>query len=224
MTAPVARVRRIAPIAEPPRPDAPAWQTATPLPIAHFRPEGSDHHPQTSLRLLHDNAAIYGLFEVQDRYVRCQHTQYGAPVYRDSCVEVFLQPKAGRGYFNFEFNCGGTFLCCHITDETRLPNGGFKAFTRLSTDDVASVRVVSSLPKLIEPEMAGPVDWWLAFTIPVTVVEKYVGPVGALAGQAWRGNAYKCGNATSHPHWAAWAPVDQLNFHLPRCFGELRFE
>ena len=41
--------------------------------------------------------------------------------------------------------------------------------------------------------------------------------------QAWRGNLYKCGDRTSHPHWAAWSPVDELNFHLPRCFGTLRF-
>ena len=47
----------------------------------------------------------------RDQYVRCTHRTYGDPVYRDSCVEFFIQPKPGRGYFNFEFNCGGAFLC-----------------------------------------------------------------------------------------------------------------
>ncbi|MEW6117215.1 MAG: carbohydrate-binding family 9-like protein, partial [Nitrospirota bacterium] len=40
----------------------------------------------------------------------------------------------------------------------------------------------------------------------------------------WRANFYKCGDATSHPHWASWAPVEALNFHLPHCFGTICFE
>jgi hypothetical protein len=94
---------------------------------------------------------------------------------------------------------------------------------RLTAKDVQVVQVVASLPKIVDPEIAEAVSWWLAFRIPVQVMERYVGSVGVLSGQVWRGNAFKCGSATSHPHWAAWAPVDQLNFHLPRCFGELVF-
>ncbi len=203
--------------------DDPVWDRAQALSIDQFRPEGSDHRPQTSLHLLHDGQSVLGLFRVGDRYVRCIHRDYGDPVYRDSCVEFFIQPKPDRGYFNFEFNCGGTFLCHYITDETRVP-GGFKEYVNLGAEDVARVQVASSLPKLVEPEIVQPVSWWLAFVIPVRVLEKFAGPADGLSGQIWRGNAFKCGSGTSHPHWAAWAPVDELNFHQPRCFGELVFE
>jgi hypothetical protein len=81
----------------------------------------------------------------------------------------------------------------------------------------------SSLPAVVDPEIDAPVDWELAFFVPTEVLEDYVGPIGPLAGQEWRANFYKCGDETSHPHWAAWSPVDELNFHLPRCFGTLRF-
>ena len=222
MSTPVASIPRIAAVPGPLGPEDPAWWGAVCLAVDQFRPEGSDHRPRTTLQLLHGGESIHGLFRVEDRYVRCAHTAYGAPVYKDSCVEFFVQPVPGRGYFNFEFNCGGAFLCNHITDETRR-HGAFKAFTKLSAEDVRSVCVATSRPGLTEPEIAGPVAWWLAFTIPVAVLERFVEPLGALAGQVWRGNAYKCGNDTSHPHWAAWAPVDALNFHLSRCFGELRF-
>ena len=218
-----ATVHRIAPPAALPGADDAVWHQAPTLSIDQFRPEGSAHRPQTSLQLLHDDQSLFGLFRVRDQYVRCIHRTYGDPVYRDSCVECFIQPRPGRGYFNFEFNCGGAFLCNYITDETRVP-GGFKEFLRLKAEDVATVRVGSSLPPIIDPEIAQPVSWWLAFAIPVFVVERFIGPVGALSGQVWRGNAFKCGSGTSHPHWAAWAPVDELNFHRPRCFGELVFE
>lgn len=218
-----ANVRRIAPPAVVPGAEESVWDQAQTMPIDQFRPEGTEHRPQTTLQLLHDDHSIHGLFRVRDRYVRCVHQHYGDPVYRDSCVEFFIQPKPGLGYFNFEFNCGGAFLCNYITDETRVA-GGFKEYIRLSAADVTRVRVASSMPKRVEPEITEPVSWWLAFAIPVPVVEQFVGPVGALSGRVWRANAFKCGDNTSHPHWAAWSPVDQLNFHLPRCFGELVFE
>jgi len=33
--------------------------------------------------------------------------------------------------------------------------------------------------------------------------EHYVGPLGPLTGQVWRGNFFKCAEDNSHPHWAA---------------------
>jgi hypothetical protein len=200
----------------------PAWAGAEPLEIARFRPEGSGHRPRTRARLLHDGERVFGLFRVEDRHVRSVHTRFGEPVYEDSCVEVFLQPKEGRGYLNFEMNAGGALLASHVTDHRRTPDG-FAAFTRLTEEDGRLVAIRSSLPPVVDPELEGPVTWDLAFSIPVTLLEKYVGPIGHLAGQEWRANLYKCGDRTSHPHWASWSPVTALNFHLPHCFGTLRF-
>lgn len=203
--------------------DDPAWAAAEPLEVAHFRPEGSDHRPRTRARLAWDDEGLCGLFRVEDRHVRSMHTRFGDPVYQDSCVEAFLQPKPGRGYLNFEMNAGGALLASHVTDHRRTP-GGFAAFTNLTEEDGGRVAVRSTLPRVIEPEIDGPIDWQLAFFIPTALLEKFIGPIGPLAGQEWRANLYKCGDRTSHPHWASWSPVDALNFHLPHCFGSLRFE
>ena len=203
--------------------DDPVWAAAETLEIAHFRPEGSGHRPLTRARLLYDDAGLCGLFRVEDRYVRSRHTRFGDPVYQDSCVEVFLQPKPDRGYLNFEMNAGGALLASHITDHRRTPDG-FAAFTKLTPEDGRRVEVRSSLPPVVEPEIDGPLEWQLAFFIPTALLERHVGPIGPLGGQVWRANLYKCGNQTSHPHWASWSPVDALNFHLPHCFGSLRFE
>jgi hypothetical protein len=218
-----AAARRIAPRADLPA-EAEVWGAAGPaLEIAHFRPESTDHRPRTTLQLLHDERALYGLFRVADRYVRCRHTAFGDPVYRDSCVEFFAQPKPGLGYFNFEFNCGGALLCFYITDPTRI-GGAFKEYRKLSAGEAQGMEIRASLPAVVEPERTEPLAWWLAFRLPVAVMEPFVGPRGELSGQQWRVNAYKCGNETSHRHWAAWAPVDELNFHRPDCFGHLVFE
>jgi hypothetical protein len=202
--------------------DHPLWAAADTLVIEHFRPEGSGHHPRTSARLLHDRAGVHGMFHVHDRYVRCLRTRYFDEVWKDSCVEFFAEPRPGQGYFNFEFNCGGAFLCSHIRNPERTP-GGFKDFTRVPAAIGQAIRVRSSLPPRTEPEIAEPVVWTLAFFIPFAIFEHYLGALGPLAGQVWRGNFFKCAEENSHPHWASWSPVDQFNFHRPGCFGTLRF-
>jgi len=200
----------------------PAWETADALEIQHFRPESSAHHPQTAARLLYDPQGIRGIFRVQDRYVRCLRTQYHDSVWKDSCVEFFAQPKPDRGYFNFEFNCGGAFLCCYITNPERTAEG-FKEYIKVPANIGQTIQARSSLPPLIEPERVESVVWTLSFFIPFSLFEHYLGPLGAMAGQAWRGNFFKCADETSHPHWASWAPVDEFNFHRPNCFGTIRF-
>ena len=202
--------------------NAPVWQGAATAAVAEFRPEGSDHRPRTEARVLCDGGHLYGIFHVADRYVRCRHTRFLDPVCTDSCVEFFVQPAPDRGYFNFEFNCGGAFLASYVTDPARTPEG-FREFVRLSPDDAGTLHVMSSAPPVVEPEIAVPLDWTLEFAIPFALFTKYAGCPAPCAGDEWRGNFYKCGDETSHPHWAAWAPVDELNFHLPRCFGALRF-
>lgn len=160
----------------------PAWGQAETLELKHFRPESSPHRPQVQARLLHDARGIHGIFLVHDRYVRCVRADYFDEVYKDSCVEFFAQPKPDGGYFNFEFNCGGAFLCSHILDPERTPDG-FKRFTKLPASLGQTMQVRSSLPRLVDPEITEPLVWTLRFFIPWSLFEHYLGRLGAVRGQ-----------------------------------------
>ena len=203
--------------------DGAVWQNVPSLELSDFRPEGSAHRPQTLCKLLYDQEKLYGIFRVDDQYVRCVNTGFQADVYKDSCVELFLQPKASGGYFNFEFNCGGALLASYITDPTRI-GGRVKQYSPLTPADDRQIRRYHNLPDVVEPEITHKQIWFLEFSIPFAVLAKYAGPLREICGQAWRGNFYKCGNETSHPHWSAWSGVFELNFHLPECFGIIQFE
>ena len=202
--------------------DGPAWAEAEMLELTHFRPEGSDHRPKTAVRLLYDHNGVFGVFRVEDRYIRCRHGSYRDPVYKDSCVEFFVQPNPDKGYFTFEFNCGGALLCSHITDPART-SGGFRAFVNLPEEDGKQVIIYHSMPPLTEPEITEPTVWLLEFFIPFGLLEKYVGPVRNIAGRIWRANFFKCGDETSHPHWSSWTSLPERNFHLPEYFGTISF-
>lgn len=201
------------------------WQDHTNIPkllIDQFRPESSSHRPRTTLKLSHDNMALYGLFKVRDRYVRCVNTAFQSPTHHDSCVELFLQPDPKGGYFNFEWNCCGTLAVFYITDHTRTVDG-FAAYSRLQAGEVAGVKTFTTLKGIIDPEMADPIEWHLSFKIEFAILRRYVKFPDVLSGQTWRANAFKCADQTSHPHWSAWAPVPELNFHLPESFGQFQF-
>lgn len=215
--------------------DGPDWRGTVPLELLHFRAEGSGHRPRTEVKLCYSDTGLFGIFRVRDQYVRCVRTEYMEPVYKDSCVEFFVRPRPGCGYFNFEFNCGGTLLCSYISDSERTADG-FKQFTPLPVEDGRQVRVYPAFPeilperglergpKTVSPEITEPVTWVLEFFIPFALLEKYAGCIGDLPGQEWGANFFKCGDETSHPHWASWQPLHSLNFHLPECFGLLKFE
>lgn len=208
--------------------DSPAWQHAQVAEVAHFHPKSSDHRPTTHLKLLYDANGIYVFFRVTDRYVLSTRTTYQEPVYRDACVEFFVQPKPGGasgldGYLNFEMNSGGTLLL-HYNVPSRK-EGEPATCEHVPWSLASQVRVYHSLPKVVSEEIKEPVTWCVQYFIPFSLLERYVGPLGNVAGQAWRANFYKCAEDNSHPHWSTWSPIGEaLNFHQPQYFGVLCFE
>jgi hypothetical protein len=203
--------------------NSPAWKDIEALSISNYLKQSSDHLPVTLVKVLFDDMSIHVLFKVSDRYVRCTRTEYQGDVWNDSCVEWFVKPKPDKGYFNFEVNCGGTLHVHYVEDPTRI-NGALKKSMPLPWESGKKVEISHSLPTTVEPEITEPVEWTLQLTVPRIVFEPFIGPIGPLSGQTWRANFNKCADQTSHPAWATWNPVSELNFHRPQEFGEIVFE
>ncbi len=204
--------------------DDPAWARADTLTVARFHPRSSDHHPRTQARLLHDGNALAVIFRVEDRYVLARNTDFQSPTHKDSCVELFVKPRADRGYFNFEFNAIGTLLLGYV-EKPRGPDGVFGKYTEIPKDLAASIQVHASLKDTILEELPNPTVWTISYRLPLKLFERYTGPLAPLSGQTWRANFYKCADDSSHPHWGHWADIgDRLDFHQPDRFGEIAFE
>ena len=203
--------------------DGAVWGCANVIDIALFREESSDHHPKTQCKLLYNEQGIYGLFQVEDQYVRSVSTKFQDGVCKDSCVEFFVEPAGGKGYLNFEFNCGGNMLVFQVIDATRSEDG-FADYYILTEDDVDGMEQFSTMPSVVDPEITERQSG-VAASYPLISIRKTTGLQSTeLSGQTWRANLYKCADATSHPHWASWNPITETNFHLPQCFAEISFE
>lgn len=202
------------------------WDTAQVATVASFHPASTEHRPKTTARVLFDQRAIHVRFDVDDCFVRSVRTRHQTRVSKDSCVEFFVQPFGSKGYFNFEVNAGGTMLVYFIEDPTRGPGGAmFSKYVELPIALVESVPIYHSLPDQVDPERTVPTPWSVAFSIPKSLIERYVPDAWSRRHLPWRCNFHKCGDETSHPHWASWADIGQtLRFHQPDRFGQLEFD
>ena len=203
--------------------DGEIWNKIDAFSLTYVVPGSSEIYPDVKIKIARDTDSIAVLFRVQDQYVRsvCQETN--GSVCRDSCVEWFVEPTPGKGYFNFELNAGGYLHLSHVEDPTRLPEGGFAKHYFPSQQETAVIDVITSMPEVVEPEIQEPVIWHALIRVPFSFFEKMLGMVDARPGAVWRGNFYKCGDKTSYPHWLTWNPVGELNFHRPQDFGPIVF-
>ena len=200
--------------------DGPAWRDAQVAEISSFHPAGSDHRPQTAAKILYDDAGLYVIFRVRDRYVVCTRDKHQTLTSKDSCVEVYFESKPGeKGYLNFEMNCGGTLLLFYITDPTRSQETIFREKVVVPEPLIDTMRIYHSLPKTLPREIAEPVEWAVEYFVPWSLFETYAGKLEPPAQRRWRGNFHKCADESSHPHWASWSPIgEELNFHVPQYF------
>jgi hypothetical protein len=201
-----------------------AWKYADVASVNAFHPLSSLHRPHTRAKILYDDAGLFVRFTVQDNFVRCTRTEHQSITSKDSCVELYVQPKADKGYFNFEMSAIGTMLLFYVTDPTRCARGIFKGKEVVPMSVLSEVKIHHSLPRHVPVEIAEPLEWIVEYFVPNSVFERYVGALGNPEQRFWRGNFFKCADESSHPHWASWNPIgEELNFHDPGYFGSMRF-
>lgn len=213
----------------------PRWDVLPRLAVASYHAKSSDHRPAVHVQLGYSvesgesgestesgerGSHLHLRFTVEDRWVLSRTTAFNGKVCTDSCVEFFFEPVPGLGYFNLEMSAGGTPLCYHITDARRVTDG-FAAFSPLTPEELSSMVIVSTLPRIIDPEITGPLDWALCAHIPLAPFARRLNCPLPVPGR-WRGNFFKCADDSSHPHWASWSSIgSELNFHQPSRFGTI---
>ena len=148
-------------------------------------------------------------FEVRENSLRVQNLSDNQRQWEDSCCEVFLQPNGSELYYNFEINpLGKVLAACGPSREGRQ---------RLEEDKMAKiVRHHGVLPA--QPPLdirRGVHDWDVTVLIPFALLGLESAP------KSFKGNFYKCGDLTAHPHFLSWNRIGtpSPDFHRPDFFG-----
>lgn len=170
------------------------------------------YKPSCVVYVARSNESVFLHYMVRGYDLRAVQSADFQLVHEDSCVEFFVHDPASSSYFNFEFNCIGV---CNASKRRSRHETSF-----IAAEAVRRIKRYSSVGTEPFEERGGLHAWELSVEIPFEVMEVDPKSLPALL----RGNFYKCGDKTSHPHFLSWNPIvaPQPDFHRPECFGELR--
>lgn len=156
-------------------------------------------------------------FRVSGLDLRVQNLSDKGRIWEDSACEFFVQVPGSEEYFNFEVNPAGRLVASRGTgraDRKPLDDEAFGSIVRICS--------VEGLPTLTEPVdyRGGIWNWRVMLIIPFAVLGLDEVPA------ALKGNIYKCGDLTAHPHFVTWSPVGTPapDFHRPEFFGDFVLE
>ncbi|MCG8532346.1 MAG: carbohydrate-binding family 9-like protein, partial [Desulfovibrionales bacterium] len=163
--------------------DGSPWKDVDAQVLSHHMGDKPRHFPDTRVKIAYDDTHLYLMFRVRDRYVRAVAQEDQGHVWEDSCVEFFFSPgpDIDRGYFNLEMNCGGTLLFHFQPCE-----GGEKVL--VAPAHCERIRRWASLPRMIDPEISTPLEWHLAYALPLDIISDYSHLDRPGPGVRWRGN------------------------------------
>ncbi|WP_210466509.1 carbohydrate-binding family 9-like protein [Rufibacter roseolus] len=171
------------------------------------------YKPSVSFAVAHSNDCFFVKFYVEEDAIRAVFRKTNDPVYRDSCVELFIAFNDERAYYNLEFNSLGSCLMAY---------GAGKENRRFLSEAV--IREIKRYAQLSVGELPNAaVKWELTLVIPVEVFCFH--GFTSLNEQTCKVNFYKCGDDLPKPHYLTWNTIKAAspNFHLPEYFGELQF-
>ncbi|MFR8012544.1 MAG: carbohydrate-binding family 9-like protein [Clostridia bacterium] len=188
----------------------PCFETAPCAQLDSFHWEAElPYRPKTSAQLCAvRGGGIYYRAFTDETDLRAVGTQRDDPVYEDSCLELFLNPFPEQSdcYINVEVNPNGAFLCQFGPEREN------RRWVRDLTELAPEVHAFR--------ENGG---WGITVHLGEDFLQALYGADYHTQKRTMRGNFYKCGDRTDHPHYGAFAPVSTLppGFHNPECFADI---
>lgn len=186
------------------------WETIAPVRLEHYLWLDNGYAPEVKAALCWTPERLHVRFTVRETNPVVRYRKINEPVYKDSCVEFFVQPCPGADprYLNFELNAAGTLLLklgANREDRLFLEDYEPGLFRILPSDQTRSPR-----------------DFWtLELSIPWEWLQGLFPEFHPERGRTFRGNLYKCGDETPLPHYGCWSRVTSgtPDFHRSCDFG-----
>jgi hypothetical protein len=193
------------------------WEAIPPALVNHYLWLKNGYEPRVEARACYSPNFLYIFFKAWEPKIRIRYTQFQDPVWKDSCVEFFIDPFPEKklGYINIETNAVGAMLI-HFG-----PGRGKRE--SIPREALGGFEIIPSVKKPVDGPYGADM-WTLAYRLPLALFDKYYR--GKVApGRLARANFYKCGDETEVPHYGAWNTVEtpKPDFHRPEYFGQLVF-
>ena len=177
-------------------------------------PADAPYSPDCNGAVAYSDGHLAVMYHVRGLDLRATAMEDNGRSWEDSCCEFFISDPLDGTYYNFELTCIGSLLASRRKSREES--------TPLSLDDLGKVTRFSSLEHRAWDESGTIFSWTVAMIIPFDLIGIRDGEIPS----SLKGNFYKCGDLTAHPHFLSWNPVGtpSPDFHRPEFFGEIVFE
>ena len=176
--------------------------------IDSFVWDETGYRPEARAYAAWDESGLHALLCAKEETISAVTSGFGGDVYKDSCLEWFVQPFADDPrYINVEVNAAGAAYV------------GFGS----GREDSKPLPTMPQGMRVSASKHEG--GWWaIAYTIPASLLKELYGR-SLTAGACMRGNFYKC-DESIHPHFGSWNPIAHPvpDFHRPEFFGKMELE
>ncbi|OGO91715.1 MAG: hypothetical protein A2Y17_13155 [Clostridiales bacterium GWF2_38_85] len=169
---------------------------------------GTAYTPKTYAKLIYvKNKGLALRITCEEKNPKAVYTKFYEPVYKDSCVEMFVTFD-GVSYMNIEMNSNGATLI----------GFGSSRHGRTHIDQLIPIPEV----KAEKSENT----WNAEIFLPEADILKLYPDFKFESGARFKGNFYKCGDETEIEHYGMWSPVgtEKPDFHRPEYFGDFIIE
>ena len=178
-------------------------------------PDGFPYHPEAKVAIAYTDNAILLHYKVREKDVLGLVTEDLGEVWKDACVEFFINPAGDDLYYNIECNCiGNVLLACGQGRAGRIG---------AARETVSGISRWASLGRHYVGEITEETEWEVALVVPFAVFFRH--DIGNLDHRDVKANFYKCGGRGEYEHYLSWNAIDteKPDFHRPEFFGTLHF-
>lgn len=193
-------------------------QKESPLPIASQNWGAGKILPAVSFFAGWNESGIFLCYQVKEKESLRRFSGLNDPVWKDSCVEFFIQPDSAEPFYcNFEFNSLGGFLSQQGKNrEDRI------FITPQEAQTVFRSAFYESKSEVVNGICTFEANWTLRVFLPKALLEAR--KIQLEAGRVYRCNFYKCGDELQDVHFLSWNRVEtpSPDFHTPAFFGEMQ--
>jgi hypothetical protein len=173
------------------------------------------YKPIAQFALAYTPSALLVSYRATEEGLIANYTHDQDPVFKDACMELFIQPENDSIYYNFECNCLGYILM----------QGGTTLRPRQEApeDILRNIKRWSSMGQMRVRGTKKPTSWEVALIIPYSSF--FLHHIDSMNGRKAKANIYKCGGEKQYEHYVSWSPIKtrRPNFHVPQFFGQLSF-
>lgn len=185
-------------------------RNGTTFEIKNYPWDSTGYRPKTFVTLGYDDEGYKVHFvSYETKLKREQNTHNHPDIFRDSCMELFMQfaPETDENYINFEINPNGAVYCALTTNRENYQK------VAPSIIDTLDVKI-----KIHDDR------WEIDYYISKEYIQNLVPTYKHKVGNVIRGNFYKCAEKADDVHYGCFNNIEweEADFHRPEFFAEFK--